>query len=581
MSLDRDAIIADNPLLPYCEARGWQLKRDGRRWKCLCPLHDERTPSFMIDAEKNLWNCFGCGKGGSVIDLHARLGGMTVGEAMRDLSREGGNDRHSGNGSSRPDCVRKQHRADLPPQKPSSEPDNRGEPQPRETAFYDYQDAIGQVVYQVVRYEPKAFKQCRIVDGGKKSLEYGRCRAPALPPARIAGASGLRLDRGGREGCRNLARHRADRHMQSGRCGQMAPGVLAVSARQMRLSRARQRRDRTKAHALGARVAGGLVEWVRWVELPREFNGSPVKDVSDLLAACKDADEFFLLLAELQKGSRLIERGIESRCRTMTELEADYIAGLSRLREVSLSLGNWLPGLGVRALGPGDLLGILADTGQMKSATVLNILAHNADLQAVVFSLELAGGKMFERGVAVAADIGADTIEGIYLAGQTANWRKSGRLRNLLVCPGVLTMEQINEEVVRSSAKFGCSPKVIAIDYAQLVRTPGNRSRYERMSDVCEEARILANRHHLVVILVSQIHRPRDDNGRANATREVTLHDAKDSGSFENSCSLILGQWKTSKTTMRCRVLKDSRGVSGKTIDMEVRGGTYIIDPAT
>ena len=101
------------------------------------------------------------------------------------------------------------------------------------------------------------------------------------------------------------------------------------------------------------------------------------------------------------------------------------------------------------------------------------------------------------------------------------------------------------------------------------------------MSDVCEEARILANKHHLVVILVSQIHRPRDDNGRANATREVTLHDAKDSGSFENSCSLILGQWKTSKTTMRCRVLKDSRGVSGKTIDMEVRGGTYIIDPAT
>ena len=70
---------------------------------------------------------------------------------------------------------------------------------------------------------------------------------------------------------------------------------------------------------------------MRWVELPREFNGSPVKDVSDLLAGCKDADEFFLLLAELQKGSRLIERGIESRCRTMAELEADYIAGLSRV----------------------------------------------------------------------------------------------------------------------------------------------------------------------------------------------------------------------------------------------------------
>jgi replicative DNA helicase len=140
-------------------------------------------------------------------------------------------------------------------------------------------------------------------------------------------------------------------------------------------------------------------------------------------------------------------------------------------------------------------------------------------------------------------------------------------------------MEQIDEEVTRSSAKFGCPPKVVAIDYAQLVRTPGNRSRYERMSDACEEARILANKHHLVVILVSQIHRPKDDKDGASAVREVTLHDAKDSDSFENSCSLILGQWKTSQTAMRCCVLKDSRGLAGKTVDMEIRGNTYVIDP--
>jgi hypothetical protein len=69
--------------------------------------------------------------------------------------------------------------------------------------------------------------------------------------------------------------------------------------------------------------------------------------------------------------------------------------------------------------------------------------------------------------------------------------------------------------------------------------------------------------------------------GGTNAVREVTLHDAKESGSFENSCSLILGQWKTSKTTMRCRVLKDSSGVSGKTVDMDIRGGTYIVDPVS
>lgn len=35
--------------------------------KCLCPLHDERTPSFIIFKKTNTWKCFGCGKGGDNI----------------------------------------------------------------------------------------------------------------------------------------------------------------------------------------------------------------------------------------------------------------------------------------------------------------------------------------------------------------------------------------------------------------------------------------------------------------------------------------------------------------------------------
>jgi hypothetical protein len=83
---DRAAIIAANPLLTYCRERGWALRRDGPHWKCLCPLHEERTPSFSVDSEKNLFYCFGCGVGGSVIDLHAALRGCDVGQAMVELA---------------------------------------------------------------------------------------------------------------------------------------------------------------------------------------------------------------------------------------------------------------------------------------------------------------------------------------------------------------------------------------------------------------------------------------------------------------------------------------------------------------
>ena len=84
--LDRAAIIAANPLVDYVRKLGIELKQEGPRWRALCPIHDERTPSFTIGPDPNVWHCFGCGAGGGVIDLHAHLRGIEIGEAMDELS---------------------------------------------------------------------------------------------------------------------------------------------------------------------------------------------------------------------------------------------------------------------------------------------------------------------------------------------------------------------------------------------------------------------------------------------------------------------------------------------------------------
>ena len=125
----------------------------------------------------------------------------------------------------------------------------------------------------------------------------------------------------------------------------------------------------------------------------------------------------------------------------------------------------------------------LVVVGQKPMPSVLESLGGLSSGCAGSSSRELNGKQ------AIAANVEANSVEESYLAGKTVDWRKSRRFRNLLVCPGVLTMGQIDEEVVRSSVKFGCPPKVIVIDYAQLTQTPGNRSRYGRMSDVCENAK--------------------------------------------------------------------------------------------
>src|SRR3712207_9117074 len=43
------------------------LRRVGTRFTGLCPFHDERTPSFSVNAEHKLYHCFGCGESGDAI----------------------------------------------------------------------------------------------------------------------------------------------------------------------------------------------------------------------------------------------------------------------------------------------------------------------------------------------------------------------------------------------------------------------------------------------------------------------------------------------------------------------------------
>lgn len=53
-----------------------QLKRSGRNWFGRCPFHDEKTPSFSVSPDKQIYHCFGCGAGGNVINFimeHERL----------------------------------------------------------------------------------------------------------------------------------------------------------------------------------------------------------------------------------------------------------------------------------------------------------------------------------------------------------------------------------------------------------------------------------------------------------------------------------------------------------------------------
>jgi DNA primase len=67
-----------------------RLAKAGRRYKGLCPLHKEKTPSFSVDPDQGLYYCFGCGQGGDAIKLHMLLSGDDFPAAIEALARKYG-----------------------------------------------------------------------------------------------------------------------------------------------------------------------------------------------------------------------------------------------------------------------------------------------------------------------------------------------------------------------------------------------------------------------------------------------------------------------------------------------------------
>ena len=59
------------------------LKGAGTALKALCPFHSEKTPSFSVHREKQVFHCFGCGAGGDVFEFVKRIENVSFPEALR------------------------------------------------------------------------------------------------------------------------------------------------------------------------------------------------------------------------------------------------------------------------------------------------------------------------------------------------------------------------------------------------------------------------------------------------------------------------------------------------------------------
>jgi len=116
----------------------------------LCPIHGDKNPSLSVSEQKGLFNCFACGASGDVFDWVGQFEGISAfQDRVKRVAEIFG-------------C------AEVGPAPPA---------EPKIVATYDYCDETGELLYQVVRYEPgengakKTFKQRR--PDGRKGWTWG------------------------------------------------------------------------------------------------------------------------------------------------------------------------------------------------------------------------------------------------------------------------------------------------------------------------------------------------------------------------------------------------------------------------
>lgn len=532
--MNRDEIINRFPLVEWMQDRGIVFRRKGKSLITnVCPQQAHKAGHFCVtvDTEKQVWHCNDCDTGGSVIDWVMYSEGLDVKSAMEKI---GGHDEA--------------------PHTPTKPPTCFVEQESNLVASYDYTDVNGKLIFQVCRYNPKSFRQRR-PDKGGWTWNLEGVKRPLYNLPGIRAADFVWVVEGEKD---------ADALIKRGVCATTNAGgakkwepSYTETLKGKDVIICGDTDDAGEEHnELVFQAIKNKARSVRRLTLPSLF----YKDVSDFLE--KESIE------ELKEMASKIEplfHGNPVPVQTMAEMEEEYRKFVKRANTTSLDLSRWLPSFrNFRPLVPGELMTIICDTGVGKSACAYS-LALKSGIETLIFQLELPNTTSFERFISMVTKQEAKEIHRYYEEGSSVDCAKYNVLNNISVCSqSRMTTADVERNIEGCGVKTGRRPVFVVIDYVQLLRGEG-KSRYESMTNVAEELKIIAKQTNVIMLITSQVSRKEGQT--------INLHDAKDSGQIENSSALVIGGWRDEKDPHRkmiLQVLKNTNGLSGKRITCRI-----------
>jgi hypothetical protein len=516
----------------------------GDKAAILCPVHDDKKdPSATYYRQTDSWACHKCGIGGTAIDLVMHTQKLTFKDACKWIED-------------------KFNLVDL-----SISGAGNIETNWKKVDTYCYKDEYGKPVFYVDRMESdnkKRFIQYQLVDG-KRINNVDGIRKVLLNLQNIIKSEDVYVFEGEKK-VKCLVKMDASYPATCNAGG--SNGWLSAYGESLKDKQITICPDGDEA---GEKWLNAVMDSVREkcksmrvVRMPKGFN-----DIADLFDALGDelAEKKFMdLCGEIP----FVCRGGDLPIYSAAEMMAIYKREVTAVHPVKLDLGFWLPTLRhhVRPLVPGDVITVMGDTGMGKTAVLQNIAVSAKDLTVLFFEIELSEMVTAERYAALTHQVDAWHIEGHTRQGSNYH---TDKWNHIWTCPlSKMDVEYIETLINKAELKIGKRPDVVMIDYIGLLKG-GSGKRYERLSTIAEEIRVIAKSTKTIIFIASQIHRKEDDDVM------VSLHDAKDSGSIECSSSLVLGAWKTDRETMVIKVLKNTRGNGGDMVTCDYDGPKYLI----
>ena len=515
-----------------------------------CPAHEDnpKTPSLHVCPARDggvLLKCFaGCTTENVVTSLKL---------TMRDLFAK--------------EPIKRFNPPATAPEKKSAEPEVKSVIE----KIYSYEDVNGFELFQALRMKPKSFRQRHKVDGewrwNMDGVERVLYRLPQITKSQTVWIFE------GEKDVENMAAIGFEGTCNVGGAGKWLDSYSeTLAGKDVVICGDNDEPGRKHVELVFESIASHA-KTVRIIKLP-----ASIKDASDYISSLKTTLDAQAAFHDLVAAAHPHVKGYSLPVYSIAECESDYRWFVRSMGENAFSLGKWLPTLGVnlRSLVPGELVFLIGDTGTGKTGILQQIARAALPLPTLMFELELPKEMMFERFASMSAKMTGEQIEQAYQSSdESISEQLEKHYSKLVICPVArLSVKQMEDIVMRSELKLGERPRVVLIDYIQLVAGAGENRR-EKVSDIAEELKVMAKTTRTIVIAASQIARPKD----VDEKWEPSLHSAKESGSIESSCGLLISAWKDVKdsSALNLRVLKSTKGGTGTFVKCNFDGSRMII----